>query len=316
LTVRLAFVADGSKAAGLGHLSRSTAIAHALDELAVAVDRYSLGASEAITRDELVWEPLETLDQLAAQAAGSDVVVLDAYELDPIQVGAVAAGTKLAWFHDHGEVPPEAGLAIAPAASQPTARGGLVVLAGLQYAPLGRCFWSPAPRTVGPTFARVLVTMGGTDPGARSAEIAGAARDAAPEAEVVLVRGPHSPPVQAPPGVTAIGPLPGLADELVAADLVVGAAGQTMLEAAALGTPGLFAVAAANQLAGAGDLECRGAVELFDLADPRDLAARITALAADPERRRKMSAAGQEAVDGGGARRIARALVALAAGDR
>jgi spore coat polysaccharide biosynthesis predicted glycosyltransferase SpsG len=246
--------------------------------------------------------------------ADYDAVVLDGYELDPDLVAAVGTGAPVAWFDDDGDVPPQVALAIAPARVVPPGRDDPGVLAGLEHAPLGRRFWDPPHRETLPELARVLVTMGGTDARNKSAELAAVARDAAPSAEIALVRGPNSEPGPAPGGVSVIGPLPGLGDELAQSDLMIGAAGQTMLEAAALGTPALVAVAAPNQAAGARELELRGAVSLFDIDAPEDLRTRIAAMG-DVERRRRMSAAGQEAVDGSGARRIARAVVALAAGD-
>ncbi len=158
----------------------------------------------------------------------------------------------------------------------------------------------------------MLVSLGGADTQGETARVAAAAHDAVGDADVIVVRGPHAPIPDLPTGVTATGPLPGLGDELAAADLYVGAAGQTMLEAAALGTPALVAVVAANQTVGAQELASKGGVELFDPADPEALGQRIAALSDDFAARSRMSAAGQAAVDGQGARRIAAAIARLA----
>jgi spore coat polysaccharide biosynthesis predicted glycosyltransferase SpsG len=316
VTLRVVLVADASASAGLGHLSRSTAVAHALAEVGVETERLALGAPEAVTRDQLEWQALDDLGSAAAPAGAAAAIVLDGYELDRAEVTSIAGLAPLAWFDDFGDVPGDARLLVAPARLPRPEDGDRVVLTGLAHAPLGRQFWDPPRREIAPEVGRVLVTMGGTDTRDKGAEIAAATRDAAPGAEVALVRGPHAKSATPPPGVSVVGPLAGLGDQLAASGLVVGAAGQTMLEAAALGTPALVAVVAENQRAGARELERRGAAELFDLDDPDDLNARIAGLVADAERRRRMSAAAQEAVDGAGARRIARAVISLAGGGR
>ena len=283
-------------------------MAHALAELGAQTDLRAFGVGSPVIRDELEWRPLADLKGLE----GAEALVLDGYEFPPEFVAATAGVAPLVWFDDSGDAPAEARLVIAPALTPSPPAPGRAVLAGLEHVALGRQFWQPPPPEPATAVNRLLVTWGGTDASARSVQCAIAARDVAPNAATVLVRGPHTSPLDAPEGIEVVGPLPSLADELAAADLVVGAAGQTMLEAAAFGTPSLVAVVAANQTAGAAELERRGAVRIFDPDDPLDLRDQLSVLAGDPAIRDRMAAAGRATVDGQGAGRIASAIVTLA----
>jgi UDP-2,4-diacetamido-2,4,6-trideoxy-beta-L-altropyranose hydrolase len=156
----------------------------------------------------------------------------------------------------------------------------------------------------------VLVSTGGGDPGRLASAIAAAAAAALPAAGIELVRGPYAD-LEAPAGVELIEPGEIMREALARADLAVCGAGQTMLEACALGTPCLAVVLADNQAPNARALERSAAVMLVDPTDEPRLCETLTALAADKESRAAMSRAGQQAVDGAGAARVAAAIERL-----
>ncbi len=198
-----------------------------------------------------------------AEPVPADLV--DSYLRTPGEFGAWAA------FADEGDPPPGAKLVIGP-----------VGLAPPKYACLRRAYWTPPGRAAGDEVGRVVVSLGAATSAASLADRVGAAL---PEAEV---RRPHG--------------LPTLRGELEAADLVVCAAGQTMLEALATARPVVAVVTAENQRAQADALA--GAVVL---AEAEDAPAAAAGLAADHERRRRLAV---PAVDGQGAHRVAEALLA------
>ena len=86
-------------------------------------------------------------------------------------------------------------------------------------------------------------------------------------------------------------------------------AGQTMLEAAAAGTPTIAIPVAVNQRRQAARLAALGGVVL---AEPDALVDEVETLARDVERRRALSRTAQEVVDGQGARRVAALVEELA----
>jgi UDP-2,4-diacetamido-2,4,6-trideoxy-beta-L-altropyranose hydrolase len=301
----VSLVAAAGARAGLGHLARCSAVAAALGELGVPVRCHALGAAEALELDGVAWAPLARPEEAPAGA----VAVIDAYGLGAAGRAAAAHGAPVVAFDDAIEPLGDAALRIRVAAPLPEAVAGEEtagpLLAGLAYAPLRRPFWSLPPRAVRPRVERVLVAAGGgAVPGAEVA-LCRAALTAAPEATVAVVRGPHAR-FAPPPGAEVLEAPPSLREPLLAADAVVTAAGQTGLEAAAAGTPAVAVPLAANQRAQAAALAAAGAAVAVE--HPAAAAAALAALAAGRDLRAALARAGQAAVDGRGAARIAAAI--------
>jgi spore coat polysaccharide biosynthesis predicted glycosyltransferase SpsG len=184
-------------------------------------------------------------------------------------------------------------------------------LHGLEHACLRPAFWGLPRRAVSPAAARVLVTTGGGADGDALGEALAAALTAAlPALETTVVRGPFSR-LRAPAGATLLEAPPSLHDPLLAADVVVATAGQTSLEAAACGTPAVLVALDGPQADQGARLARAGAARLGATDDADGTARAAAALAADPAARAAMSAAGQAAVDGHGALRVAYRLAAL-----
>jgi hypothetical protein len=181
-----------------------------------------------------------------------------------------------AWaaFVDEGDAPAGVRVVIGPDGLAPP-----------KYACLRRPYWAPPERAAGVEVGRVVVTLGAATSAAALAD----------RVEAVLpgaaVRRPH--------GLTT------LRGELEAADLVVCGAGQTMLEALATARPVVAVVTAENQRAQAEAVE--GAALVADAHGAPQVAAE---LAADRDRRARLTKRAGEAVDGRGAHRVADALLA------
>lgn len=295
-------VADAGPAAGLGHISRSSAVAAALRARGIAVEGLALGASGDLERDGISWHAASPDTALSALAR-ADTAVVDSYALDP---DALAGEGVLVWFHDEGAVPGRAALVISPT----SAEGPSGWATGLGHACLRPAFWGVPPREPAAAVGRVLVTTGAGDPGGGALRMVQAVREALPDARVRLVRGP-SADGQAPAGVELVDAPEGLFRELWEADLAVCAAGQTALEAAAVGVPSVVIAAVANQAPTARALAAL-AIARVTQADV-ELGPAVGALAADAQARAAMSARAREAVDGFGALRVAGRIALLAA---
>jgi spore coat polysaccharide biosynthesis predicted glycosyltransferase SpsG len=298
----VALVADAGEDVGLGHLARGSAIAAALAARGVAVACHGLGAEAALTLDGVRWEPLA--DVAAVAAARPAAVVLDSYRLD--DAGALAAAPLVA-FVDGPEAPDATALALTTGPPPP----GPAALAGLAYAPLRRAFWGLPRAHPRASVERVLVSTGGGDVGDAAARATAAVRRALPDATVALVRGPQARE-PAPEGVELVVGATSLLEELERADLLVAAAGQTSLEAAAVGTPSVVAPVVENQRANAAALRAAGAAVVVEELN-RELEHTLVALAGDAGARADLSERAQAAVDGYGALRIAFAVERLAA---
>jgi spore coat polysaccharide biosynthesis predicted glycosyltransferase SpsG len=295
--MRVVMAADAAPEVGLGHLSRSSALAAVLRDRGAKVDAIGLGAPEPVERDGIAWEP----GDLTA-FGDADVAVLDSYRTPREQAAALAARTKLVAFHDQGDPIPGAALSISTVFDEE--RPG--ILGGLAFAPIRREFRGRS-RPVADAVRRVLVTTGALDPGGLGAAIA--AELAGDFETVSLVRGPRASG-DVPPGVEVIRG-GSLLDPLTECDLVVTAAGVTLLEACASGTPAVALVVADNQRPGAERLARAGAIHLVDPPDARAVADAARELAADQTARHQLSVRARNLVDGRGLERIAERIEAL-----
>jgi spore coat polysaccharide biosynthesis predicted glycosyltransferase SpsG len=301
--VTIVIAADAAPEAGLGHLSRSSALAGALRAQGAAVSCLALGAQDPLSRDGIDWMPAPEV-ALGERVRDGQKFVLDSYRTQPETVAALAGRTRLVFFDDHGELVPGTILTI----STVYGHTGPGVLAGVEFACLGRAFWSVPARAPRERVARVLVATGGTDPGGIGATVAGSL--ASHFDAVALVRGPSAGRA-VPQGVRAVVDVDCLAGELLQADLVVTAAGLTLREACAVGTPAVALPVADNQRAGAAWLAAQGAALVVD---PPMAGAAVTAaldLAADAPARRALSGRGRQLVDGRGAHRVAARILEL-----
>src|SRR5262249_61873295 len=113
-------------------------------------------------------------------------------------------------------------------------------------------------------------------------------------------------PGRAVDGVQALAAPDSLFDQQLAADLVISGGGQTMLEAAACGTPCISLVLAENQREQTLRLASSGAVVLVDPPDVDRILVAIDEL--DPAARQELRRRPQDAGDGYGALRMAHPL--------
>lgn len=199
------------------------------------------------------------------------------------------------------------------------------LLLGPRYILLRREFLkrSRALRGTPDQVRRLLVTMGGSDPvGATALTMRALAR--LPGLEVAVVVGPANPRqaeivasaerIESCRVVTDVSDLTELFEW---ADLAVTGAGSTCWELAFSGVPFVTVALADNQRIIAESLEMAGVARYAGWhvdVDEWRLAEMIARLAAEPEARAAMTAAGRNLVDGRGAERVARRLArALAA---
>jgi spore coat polysaccharide biosynthesis predicted glycosyltransferase SpsG len=296
----VALIADGGPGAGLGHLSRCSALALALRGEGALVRALGLGLEAALERYGVGWEPADEPD-----AAGAAAIVIDSYRATEELRVRLASIAPLVAFVDDDRPVPEAALAIrsGPAESSRAERE----LAGPRYACLGPEFQSTPPHSPSTDVQRVLVTTGGGDHTGTGPSLANRLAKALPSAAVTLVRGPYAPPPDVLAGIRVAVAPDSLFDLLVEADLVVSAAGQTMLEALAVGTPCIALVTADNQARQADELRSSGALTVAGSVERAVTASRH--LAADLGARRAQVRAGLAAVDGLGAMRTASAIL-------
>jgi spore coat polysaccharide biosynthesis predicted glycosyltransferase SpsG len=327
--VRAIFWADCGAGVGLGHIGRTAAVAGAwlaAGHEPVIVLPESRG-EDLIAGESLPAPRVGNVQALVADGvrAGAAIAVLDSYRLEPGVVAALRArGMKVAAFDDHGRDDAGADVVIngAPGAEarMPARRPRAVYLLGAAFFPLRRAFaMLRQPRVVNDTVGAVVATAGGEDVHGRLRLMVEAALTAFPEARVRAASVPGAVLDGLPPRVDVTAAGSRLAACLQTADVVVCGGGQTLVEAAALGTPAAAMVLGEDQRSQHGAMVAAGAAldaGSWDQPLERQRAALAAALAvmAAGAVRSAMSQRGRALVDGNGAARVASALAGVAAG--
>ena len=295
--------ADATPAMGLGHAMRCLALAQAYrdagGEVVFAMADPPAAFAARLAAESIGLRPAE------AVATGADWIVLDGYHFDAAYERELRAAARLLVLDDH-DADHDADLILRQGLG---ARAGDRVLAGVRYALLRREFrqWAGGDRAVPERVQRVLVTLGGGDPGPVIDIVLEALTRA--DLEVQWITGPLNPRRDAPPGVEVVVDATDMPERMQWADLAVTAAGSTSWELARVGTPQIAIELADNQRPVARALAEHGiAVPAgwhADL-DAAALARAIDGLTA--ERRAEMSRRGRAAVDGQGAVRVLEAM--------
>jgi UDP-2,4-diacetamido-2,4,6-trideoxy-beta-L-altropyranose hydrolase len=331
---------DASASQGTGHVMRCLALALALRERGVVPVMASAECPEALVervrsagvRVVHLGEEVGSAEDAAAtlriaREEGAEWVLTDGYRFDlPYQRALRGGGVRLALIDDFAHLDHyEADLLLnqtshARAGEYP---GAERLLLGPRYALLRPEFVRAlGERTVehrGGRADRVLVTMGGSDPGNATTRIIEALcelRDGPSETRVIVgAANPHRPAVDAAasrlPGCQVLDPVSDMVPMLEWADLAVCAGGSTLWEMGAFGVPAACVILAENQAPIVADLERRGMV--CNLGWDRDLEATrcstaLEVLMDDGGLRGRMGAVGSGLVDGAGAARVAAAL--------
>jgi UDP-2,4-diacetamido-2,4,6-trideoxy-beta-L-altropyranose hydrolase len=346
--VSLVVRADATAQMGAGHFMRCLALADGCvarggdatfvtrcESDALRARAVGAGVSVQLLPDDArVDEELEILRTAVTRPAGRSRVrwvVLDGYGFGPeYQQGVREMGAASMVLDDTADRPAYHADVLLNQNLDATDREypvdpGTVLLLGTRYALLRREFlpWGVADRRVVRTAGRVLVTLGGADPGNHTLSVlTGLARTGLALDEVRVVVGPANPHAAslrawaASSGlpVTLLESVPRIPEQMAWADLAISAAGSTAWELAFMGVPSLLIVAADNQAGVARAMQMVGAARVLEAPEPEAVETAVVALATDREARREMSARGRAVVDGRGVERVLRVLGTLSEG--
>jgi UDP-2,4-diacetamido-2,4,6-trideoxy-beta-L-altropyranose hydrolase len=277
---------DEGPGIGLGHRRRVESLQRELVALGVATDLRAVG---------------DTLIE-------GDVVLVDSYRIRADDPERVRAGRIVAIDDIDRDLAVDLVVNPCPGANAPMHHAATRVLTGGAYALVSAHLRSFAVMPVRQVVRRVLVATGASDAEGIGARIASELAHALPEANVRLVVGEWGGAAEDERVEMLIAP-EGLAEELVAADLVVTAGGVTMLEALCVGRPTVAFSIAANQEEPVRGSAAAGAVFATDVATAAVDAAR---LANDYGARRRLAASARALIDGRGSVRAAAAIESIA----
>jgi UDP-2,4-diacetamido-2,4,6-trideoxy-beta-L-altropyranose hydrolase len=255
--------------------------------------------------------------------SGADVIVFDHYGLDAQVRQRLAADTPIrVAFEDLPVRAHDVDILVDPtpgrdvSAYADVVRPDTALLAGPRYAQLRRPWWAARGATAAQAArakaARVLVSMGATDPANATRKVLAGLAALGRTLEIDVVLGPGAPHRDAVrDDLRGFGRLhvdpPDLPRLVAEADLVIGAGGSSGYERACLGVPALIVVLADNQVDLARAFEASGVARTIPyamLGEPQALAAAIADVLDDADLRHTMARKGRELVDGRGPQRL------------
>jgi UDP-2,4-diacetamido-2,4,6-trideoxy-beta-L-altropyranose hydrolase len=339
--MNLLFRTDASVQIGTGHVMRCLALAQAWQDAGgravfamaettpAVLARLAAESCEVLSVSSGVATEEDARQTIAfAREKSADWIVVDGYRFTAdYQHALKAAGRKVLFIDDYGQ----AGHYFADlvlnqnviaderlyANREPYSR----LLLGPRYCLLRREFsaWRSWKREVPLVCSRVLVTMGGSDPGNLTARVIQTLRLANLEQiDVTIVVGGSNPHFDMLPAcaaesglrTTVLQDAANVAELMAAADVAVSAAGSTCWELCLMGLPALLIDAADNQTALAEELDRRGcAVHAgSNHVSPERIATELKRMLDSQELRQSLAQRSRELVDGDGARRVVSVL--------
>lgn len=339
--INVLFRADAGAAIGLGHLQRCLSLAMALRDFDAAClfltnddpivtariksfsfEGFSLHAAESWGVDDLG----HTL--AIASSYQCDVIVVDSERKGPEYLGRLrSAGFFVCAIEDMAPHPFPCQLVVngnahAHQLRYDSSSGDTRFLLGPEYSILRREFWNISSREVRDVVRNVLITMGGADADNLMPRVLSVLGQLPATFEVIAIIGPFfknlgeikiavdrsKRPVRlvhAPHSVRAL---------MLEADLAVSEGGQTLYELACAGCPAVAVQMALNQEGQVQVFSKSGSLRVAGCSDDVGIVAKIgdevRSLLLDSKARSAMSAAGQRLVDGQGALRVAKTILA------
>ncbi len=322
---------DAGPAFGLGHVSRTLALAEALAahgapcRMALPPDPTALAwiAASGLPRPIVLPESDPPLPHVLAAAAGATAVVVDVrHPLERPEVRALGGERPLLVVDNAGPGTADADLVLAPFGMAPPGPAGERWLVGPSWVPLRRVFRDVVAGARGREPV-VLVSMGASDPGGLAVPVVeglGRARAAGTALAARVVANPLAPVWgRLPALLERLGMPPAspvdperMPEHFAAASVAVLAMGVTVYEALAAGVPAIVLCRTSADVAHARTLEGAGAIVSAGLHWSEErIATLVATLLADGARRDAMARAGRALVDGQGAERVAARLLAL-----
>lgn len=324
-----------SSAVGGGHLRRCLSLAQWLRRIG-ASPRFVLPQLEPPFADWMssagfaaqAIDPSARVGQQLQRGEDEAVawIVADDYALEPEWMEVAAElGPRVAALDDLGGRAVHASLVIDPNESEnprqkhaATLAGGARLLAGCRYALLDPTYETCVSHVVRDDVQSVAIFMGASDPDGASGKVLRACRlvfggnieiattSASPHLDELreLVRGDDKTRISVD--------LDDLKDFHARHDLQIGSAGGATWERCRVGVPTIAMGVAPNQHAVLPFLRRSGCAVVYEgaLSDADSLAAQIGQVIRDAPLRRQLNARARECVDGGGARRVALAMMA------
>lgn len=296
---------EAGAAVGLGHLTRCVALYDAFEACGVSCELVVAGeAPEHVVESRgVLLDDWRSSEAAALITKDADIAVIDSYHADLSTYRTVSETVAVpVYLDDTARIHYPRGFTVNgnPAAEKLSfaRQSDSCYLLGSRYQLLRPEFAGLDQRAIREEVARVMIVSGGSDAAGMLSAVGAAVAAASPNIVLDVVDSPRTAAE--------------MREAMLSADIAVTAAGQTLYELAATGTPAIAICVADNQVAQAKAFEEAGAITLAGTWGESDFLGRVqsslrTLSPAAP--RRAMSAAARNLVDGLGASRVASVCV-------
>jgi UDP-2,4-diacetamido-2,4,6-trideoxy-beta-L-altropyranose hydrolase len=328
---------------GYGHLMRCLSLAYSIQALGARACFVMPGADETVKKlvtaagADLVGSykensPHDDLEELISLVSerGATGVVLDGYHFDHAYLDGLSKRRTCLYLDDLQELVPTSHLVLNqnPNANAADYSGppGQVLLLGLNYALLRPDFSRQrmeSPRQNPEIASRLLVTFGGADPNALCARALTGLANSKYQYEIKVVAGglpgslvaTQAAAAESPHQVEVLDRVEDMASIMAWADLALCGSGVTGYEMCCLGLPMIVVTPVNNQIPISLGMDKAGLIfhlGWWENVDGKMMAHAVDLLANDLQARNNLTQLAQNAVDGLGADRVAKALLAEA----
>lgn len=332
--------ADASPAIGTGHVMRCLALAQGWQNSIDGEVIFVMESCPPLLEERLIREGIRILRISAPPGSAADAeetiraadgeealwVVIDGYHFGGDYRKMIKnRGFSVLFIDDYGSAEGFSGDIIlnqnsyANPALYQNADSRTRLLLGTRYSLLRREFLRRKdPRVATPQIAKkILVTLGGSDPGNVTCAVIEALKNTAvPGLQVTAVAGGASPHIRAlrnavggTPGFSLLQNAENMPDLMAWADSAVSAGGSTCWELLFMGVPSIIIPVADNQQAVADDLKRKGIARVLDTGELENLPEIITEFIHSPEIRSGLLQRMAGLVDGKGSIRTVGAIV-------
>ena len=328
---------DASREIGTGHFMRCFALADAfIDNGEKAVFSFSSTIPDLVSRLDVRQIEHHTIGAVIgtdgdanatatlAKEIGAQWVLLDGYRFDgQYQAYLKAAGLKIMMIDDfshaekyYADLVLNQNASASPSLYETKLEGSRLLL-GPKYAMIRREFIRLMGRrieSIKPLAERILITLGGSDPCNRTAQVVACLKDADDQSsEVLVIVGAANNDYalieknsRSRKNLHIVKNPPDIAEIMASVDLAIVSGGTSTYELCYLGVPFIVIIIADNQIANANSLQEKGITISFDgrqgiLCGP--LMESLKAIATSQNERARMRKAEIEMVDGYGAER-------------
>lgn len=310
---------------GFGHLMRCQSLAFAFSDLKISTQLIIDGLYQTnlniVNSEFLPWKTLP--ENIRIRLANAELILIDSFTIDKKIINQIIKiNSQTAIIDDFPRRNYSQGIIIdwtMHAENRITKKNSRVIfLLGAKYAALRPAFWNPKTKSIRNELKSILVTFGGYDIRSLTRTVVPFLQKKFPKIRKLVVAGDFIDKLKmAPDNYTYLYnscDAQQMVDLMDEADIAICGGGQTLYEMASLGLPSIAITLVDDQVEDIRGFSKIGSTRALGWWNHTNLLSKIENeinLLTEPETRKNMASAGQQAINGKGALTLAQKLIEL-----